>query len=130
MSNRKREAEFILDGSPCDTNFHADGPRTVAEARRIGKSPCPHLAKCNSGGLNTNTGFGCTLMYGRDIAAYATKEGGTVHDEAHGDFLDFFETSLNPPRGFVWSPDRKTFVLVKKSEAFQRIKEFASQIVS
>ena len=126
----KRERAMIMDGSPCDTNFHADGPRSIAEAKKQGKSPCPHLEECDAGGLNTNTGYGCLLMYGRDVASFVVERGNTVHDEVHGEFKKFFMSSCNPPHGFVWSPDRKTFVLIAdKNNALKKVEEFAEQVV-
>lgn len=90
---------------------------------------CPHFSECDSGGLNTITGFGCLLVYGRNVAGFAVKEGHSVHHEVNGEFRIFF-AECNPPKGFVWSPDRKKFVFItNKKDALRKIEEFAAQIV-
>lgn len=123
---KPRERRFILNGSPCDTNFYPDGPRTVAEAERLGRSPCPKFKECSSGKM---TDYLCAIKFGVEVAANATREGKSVHAEASGDFAEFLKDT-NPPKGFIWSSDRKEFTVIKdKRDALEKIEGFAAQVV-
>lgn len=127
-----RESKLILGGSPCDTNFYPDGPKTVAEYREKGKSLCPYYQKCKIEGGNSNsrTGWECLMRYALDVAGYVVKQGNTVKKEIGGEFRRFF-VNTNPPGGYIYSSDRREFVFLKdKSEALKKIEEFAAQVVT
>lgn len=124
-----REARLIIDGSPCDTNFYEGGPITVSEAKRLGRSPCPHKEKCDKH-LNPNSGWQCLMLSGVHVARYVVKQGNTVAQEVASDFRNFFMQST-PPKGYVWSADRKTFVFITdKDDALKKIAEFATLAIA
>ena len=125
-----REKRLILDAVPCDTNFYADGPRTVDEAKRAGRSMCPHFDTCNNGELDANTGHQCVMLFAVQVAGYAIKQCNSVSSEVRGDFGEFIRTSCNPPKGFIWSSDRKEFVFITdKDEVLKKVEEFASSVL-
>ncbi|MFH1671535.1 MAG: hypothetical protein ABH889_02050 [Candidatus Portnoybacteria bacterium] len=123
-----REKELVLNGSPCDINLYKDGPRTVAEARKVGRLSCPNLEKCQKGELDAKKGYGCIMMRGLQVAQNALKEKHNIDTEMQ-DFGRFLE-SYRPPKGFIYSSDRKIFRLItERHEASVKIREFAMTII-
>jgi hypothetical protein len=69
------------------------------------------------------------MQHAVKVAKNVIKEGSTISKEIHGDFKQFF-SDLKPPKGFIFSADRKDFVFIKdRGEALKKIGEFASQVV-
>jgi hypothetical protein len=129
MKNKIRQRELIFQSSPCDVNFHSDGPRTLAEAKTAGRSVCPHYAECQYG-LNTKTGYGCVMHFAVEVSQNVLKQGNTVHNEVYGDLAEAIIENKFPPKGLVYSPDRKVFGLITDGDtALRKIAEFASQVV-
>lgn len=123
-----RERKLVLDGSPCDTSLYSDGPKTVTDAKQIGRLLCPYYEKRCKKELSGDGGLDCIMLRGLHVAQNALKEGHSI-DEEMKDFSEFFE-SHNPTKGFVYSTDRKEFqIITDKQEALQKICEFAKIIL-
>jgi hypothetical protein len=74
------------------------------------------------------TDYLCAIKFGVEVAANAMREGKTVHAEASGDFAEFLKDT-DPPKGFIWSPDRKEFTVIKdKRDVLEKIEGFAAQV--
>lgn len=124
----KRERRLVLDGSPCDTNFYEDGPRTIQESKARGRQMCPHYSKCQRGNDEVN-GFQCIMRHATEVARYSIKERHSVDVEMN-DYRRMKFDQLNPPKGWVWSVDRKNFVmLTDEVDVLTNIQSFARQIV-
>jgi hypothetical protein len=114
--------KLILDGSPCDTNFHDDGPRTVKAAKAEGRQLCPHFDKCNSGGLDPNRQ--CEIKFGVMVAQEALKGRSSVQRE-----MDDFRRMGPKPRDFYWSEDRKEFETLDYEKGLVKIASFATAVL-
>lgn len=120
MPATKKETKLLLDASPCDTNFYEGGPTTVVEAKKIGKSNCPHLSKCLANHHQ------CIMRSGVLVAGFVASQGNTIEDEVEGDFKKEILGEI-PKEGLVWSPDRKKFTFITdKKEILSKVKEFAT----
>ncbi len=125
---KPREVDLILGGSPCDTNFYPNGPRTVKEAMAAGRCICSHADKCKKG-RNSENGFACIMDYAIQVARSVIKEQSEVHREVYGDFRRYFEAHT-PKKGCVFSKDGKTFEFVTdKDEVLKKVEEFALQVL-
>ena len=121
-----REKRLVLEGSPCDTNLYPDGPKTVTEAKTAGPVHCPHRHKCEKE-LTGDTGLDCIMLRGLEVAKNALKEAHSIDKEMR-DFGKFFE-SHHPPKGFVYSANRKEFEIIKdRREIIAKIREFAKTV--
>ncbi len=121
-----REKRLVQQGSVCENNLYADGPQTVAEAQKAGTSRCPHFAKCQSG-LRPD-GFQCVMMMGR-IMAVSMLDGSKLDAEL-AEFRDAMKKQGWPPKGFVFSRDRKKFVfLTDHKEILREIAVFAKVVL-
>lgn len=121
-----RERKLILDGSACQNNFNADGPKTVEESKRLGKQPCPNFERCNNGALHPVSGHQCAMMFGLTVAQYVVQKRTTVGVEMQ----DYRRAGFRPKLGFFWSDDRETIgTITDVREAEAKIRSFAEQIL-
>lgn len=124
-----KEHRLMLQASPCDTNLHPAGPATLAEAKRLGRSICPHFAKCDKGDLAN--GFQCAIKFGADVARYALKERHSVEREMV-DFRDELAGSMSQMarKGIIWSEDRQDFQIISDiEEGIGKIEKFAKMLL-
>lgn len=122
-----REKTLILSRRPCDTNFHDDGPATLAEAEARGAQRCPRYEQCwgTNGDLRADDGTQCVMEYGHQIVALMH-----LHKRRFRSVADqFAKDAPDPPKGFIWSSDRKTFVRVDRATAIRKAEEFAVAII-
>jgi len=120
-----RERQLILQGSPCDVNFHEGGPQTIAKSKSRGREYCPHINECAKGILNKTTGSLCVLQLGIQVAQQCLKRGRSIEQE----MSTFRREVPHPAKGFIWSPDRKTFTFIDREEAIRKVQEFAESIL-
>ncbi len=118
---------FILEASPCDINLYPDGPKSLSEAKQLGRQLCPFSEKCGKK-LNLITGFQCVMYFGTQVAQHCINNRHSIETEMK-DFKKEF-LSFIAHRGFVYSPDRKEFTIITdRKEAFEKIKEFAKMVL-
>lgn len=121
-----RERQLILQGSPCDANFHEGGPQTIAESKSRGREYCPHVNECGKGILNKTTGNLCALQLGVRVAQQCLKQGRSIEQE----MSTFRREVPHPAKGFIWSSDRKTFTFITDhEEAVKKVQEFAEMVL-
>lgn len=124
-----RQKSLILEGSPCDTSFHDDGPATVEEAVSRGPDRCPYYDKCYGpqGTLDPKTGHQCIMRYGLE----AVQMMHTDRTRIGAQIAKFRALRPAPPKGFIWSPDRKNFEVITDLEAAAgKVAEFAAGIMA
>jgi hypothetical protein len=118
---RKREDLLIMEGSPCEYNFHPDGPRTLEEAEKMNNQICPNFETCRTNHSNGYKGQSCIML----LATCLARERLNGKTEKFKTLID----AINPPNGFVWSKDRKTFVVIAdKKRARKLIDKFVDQL--
>jgi hypothetical protein len=118
-----KERTLIFDGSPCETNLHPDGPETVADARQLGRQPCPYYDRCNRGFLRDHQ---CVMRMGVEVAKYVLRGGVSLGREMQ----DFRRDAPRPAGGYIWSEDRENFELVTDfSLVVEKVREFAWQLL-
>lgn len=119
-----RDQNLVLRASPCDVNLYADGPQTLAAARR---SICPHFATCNRSGYLGPHGHQCIMQTGSHVAQFMIRDGTTLEAELRE--LRQAEAS-RPPKGWVFSPDREHFEIITDCEAaLRKVTAFAQTVL-
>lgn len=124
-----RERELFFRYSPCTTNFHDDGPATVAEAEARGVERCPYYDRCAAtpGLLNEKTGAQCLLRFAADCVQMMHLERSRFAAQVQK-FRDWRPT---PAKGFIWSPDRQRFELIEDFDtAIAKLREFGLALMS
>lgn len=105
-----REGKLIQAGG-CDRDFYPDGPKTVEEALRIGRSPCPHWEKCENGFLGPDS-HDCVMKMGIQVAQHVLSKKSSVAEETK----NFRKANIHSPKGWIYSPNRKDFRIVPDGE--------------
>ena len=122
-----KEHLFIFEVSPCDTNLYPDGPKSISEAKQLGRQLCPYSKKCKEK-LNPKTGFQCVMSFGTQVAQYCINNQHPVEVEMKDLKKEF--PSLIAPKGFVYSSDRKEFTIITdRNEALEKIEKFAKMVL-
>jgi hypothetical protein len=116
---------LIQAAEPCDTNLHADGPKTLEEAKERGRELCPYFSECTNDGLRAKS-RACLLQYGVQVARNAIWEGHSV-DREMSDFRREATQFLRAASGgMIWSDDRKRFEIVTDLEkGIALVRQFA-----
>ncbi|MCC7160399.1 hypothetical protein IT399_01575 [Candidatus Nomurabacteria bacterium] len=123
MSDKKKKREdiLIMEGSPCEYDLYPDGPRTLEEAVKMNDQVCPHYKECKSTEHSGYRGQSCIML----LATCLARERLNGKTEKFKTLID----AINPPNGFVWSEDRKTFVVIAdKKRARELIDKFVDQL--
>lgn len=101
-----REKRLVLEGSFCNMNLYADGPKTYVEAAKLGEQLCPRAAECREHGLGKD--HQCIMMTGLEVARNTLRLRTTVEAE----MVDFRNSHSRPAKGWLYSCDRKIIELV------------------
>ncbi len=105
-----RERKLVLEGSFCNMNLGVDGPKTWAEAVKLGEQFCPRAAECRKKGLGKH---GCIMITGLEVARNTLRYGTTVAAE----MADFRNSHFRPAKGWFYSNDRKSIKVIPKGRA-------------
>lgn len=100
-----RERRLVLEGSFCNMNLYADGPKTYEEANRLGYQLCPRANICKKDGLGNH---GCVMITGLEVARHTLRGRSTMTEE----MIDFKRGHFKPSEGWIVSLDRKSIHIV------------------
>jgi hypothetical protein len=83
---------------------------------------CPQFYRCNNGGLDPKEGFQCVMASGHQVAKNTVDNNTTVEQE-----MEVFRSkNIHPPKGWMYSPDRREFTIISDGEEiFELVERFA-----
>jgi hypothetical protein len=119
---KMREKRLVLEGSVCNCNLRGDGPKTYAEAARIGEVLCPRARLCLSKGLGD---YACIMKFGQEVARNVLKEHSTVEAE----MAEFRRDPYRPSAGWLYSQDGHRMETVPNGHASAALIERFAHIV-
>jgi len=118
---------LIRRGSPCYIDFGPDGPKSYAEHAARGEEVCPNYGNCyeKPGYLHPATSHQCIMRSGLGVAQAVLRS--VPLDQA---MERYRADAIVPANGYVWSSDRKRFVIIRDTDvATALVEEYAKMVL-